>query len=229
MSKAIPKKELKRLKKQYQAETAENKAETKEKIVALKQKKPKKFMIWLKKLIKPLKSLCDTFLLIIFSFLPYYFASVYEGYATHLPTKNVDPHILLHRDKTIWFGYMIAAIVTVELMWFMLKRLKHNLDWHLPEKWQLKNMPKLVRTIIPILQIIMDGCLIVLGISLPYFCASSYERTIAYINTKYLDRFLISHLDKAMNFGYMLAAAVTVKLIIILYQRLKHNILKKKG
>lgn len=76
MSKAIPKKELKRLKKQYQAETAENKAEAKEKVAALKQKKPKKFMIWLKKLIKPLKSLCDTFLLIIFSFLPYYFASV---------------------------------------------------------------------------------------------------------------------------------------------------------
>lgn len=229
MNKESRKKKIKQLKKEYQKQTEQNQQEAKAKITEIKQKKPKKFMLWLKKLVKPLKCICDIFLLIIFSVLPYYFGQVYEGYATHLPTKHVDPHILLHRDKTIWFGYMIAAIVTVELCWYMLKRLKHNLNWHLPEKWQLKNMPKLVRTILPILQIIMDGCLMVLGISLPYFCASSYERTISYINTTYLDRFLISHLDKAMNFGYMLAAAVTVKLVIVLYQRLKYNILKKKG
>lgn len=177
-----------------------------------------------------LKGLVDLIILVLVAVVPYYIAEIYEGWITHLSVKGIDPHMIVHRDKTIWFAYVLAAIICVELCWYMLWRTTYDLNWHWPYiPIQIKNakLSKWLKRASKVLHIFMDFCLLLISAVAPYTAATSYEGTITYLNVQGLSRFEISHLDKTMNFAYALAAAVTIKLLVFFARRIKQDFMKR--
>lgn len=223
---------------QRKKQLAKDKARLKKDIQSDKEKlvknKPKdgKFRLFLKDLYRMAVSFICFFGIFIASYVPYYCAAVYEGYSASLPIKNVDAHTLMQRDKLVTFGYAVAAIVTIELTWFMIKVFIRTL--HLSDSKVLNKIKKLKifdwnPTAVKVLKIVLDITLLVIVIVLPQALANSYESTLSYMSIKGLSQFELNHMDKSIDFGYTVAAACVVKFVILLSQRIKYNLIRKKG
>lgn len=178
------------------------------------------------KLKQPFKLAFDVVFLILVMIIPYYIAAICENSIMHSNIKNMDPHAIVHLDKTIDFIYTLAATVIVGLVWLILRQMKHDLSLYIGHTKSKKR--HYVTKIVKPIKII--GAIIELGLVsiLPYYTVTTYEVYITHLHITGLDKYTLSHLTKSLNFFYILAAISTIVLIYLVIKQII-NIIKDKN
>lgn len=187
------------------------------------------------KFIKPLQVFGEIIVGFLCMVIPYYCGEIFEGYIMQTNTKGMSDYEIIHLDKLIDFVYALVAIITVELTWLMIKQLIKTLksvDWNF-------HKPKIIASLkfptdhflwkaLKVTLVIVAALAIVV---IPYTMAGEYESYVMHLNVAGQSKALISHLSKSIYFIYVLAAAVTIKLIIIFarYVFIDHFGFKTKG
>ena len=163
---------------------------------------------------------------------PYSCGEIFEGYIMKTNVKGMSNYEIFHLDKSIDFAYALAAVVTVELVWLMLKQLYLTLDWHIkkPKFWQNYLSTKKGYVTYRLMKNILVTLATIIGAIIPYTVATNYENYVMHLNIIGQSKMMISHLSKSMYFSYILAAVVTIKLIVVFIQYARmHFSLKFKG
>lgn len=163
---------------------------------------------------------------------PYSCGEIFEGHVMKTNVQGMSNYEIFHLDKTIDFAYALAAIVTVELVWLMIKQLYFTLDWHLkkPKFWQNFLATKKGYVTWRLMKNILITLATIIGAIIPYTVATNYENYVMHLNIIGQSKMMISHLSKSMYFSYVIAAVVTIKLIVIFIQYARmHFSLKFEG
>lgn len=183
----------------------------------------------LKLFIKPLKVGGELVILLIGTALPYYFASLFEGYLIQTLPKKATAYQAIHLDEAMDFGYILAAIATVIIFVGMCHLIKNTLDWHpywprFMQKWLEQHpLPNWLKQVRHVCWYIISTIITLILITIPYNLASDYESYVMHLNVTGQSKYTLSHLGKSVNFVYALAAAATIAIIMLFIQYLRQH------
>lgn len=183
----------------------------------------------LKLLIKPLKVGGEVIILLIGTALPYYFASLFEGYLMQNLPKKATAYQVIHLDKTMDFGYVLAAIATVIIFVGMCHVIKNTLDWYptwprFIQKWLEQHpLPNWLKRVRHVCWYLISTMITLILMTIPYNLASDYENYAMHLNVTGQSKYTINHLGKSVNFVYALAAVATIAIIIIFIRYLQQH------